>query len=124
MSKFVKFGEFEFRGQKLEIAKQLVIHLDNTPVDPDNPQKGFSSGEIRRRGKVADKIEAAVKAEQDYVELEDAEWEVLKEVVVDKTRYQVGDRALLAPANAVEAATSKKPKPKAKTAAEETPPEE
>lgn len=107
--RYVMLGTVKIRGDNVPVYPQLINWLDTTPADPTNPGQGFTAGEIRRRSRAADLIEAAGKNDEPFVALEDKDWEVLKEVA-NKTQFQIADRSLLNLLDLVENAPDKKPK--------------
>lgn len=59
--KTITLGAFKMGPTYQPMYIQLVSFLENAPKDKNNPNAGFSVGDIRKRASVADAIEAATK---------------------------------------------------------------
>lgn len=102
--KRVNLGKVKFRKVDTFVADLLVQLCEVTRTTGN---QGFTLGEVRQRIKVIDRLEAA--REKPHVDLEDAEYEILK-IVIEKSSYDSADRGVIEVADKVLNATVAKQK--------------
>lgn len=98
----VNLGTFKIGGENApeqSVVENLVKLVSNTPMDPNEPQKGYTFTEIRERGKICDALEAAGPGAE-FVDLADEVHAKLKDIV-EKAPYLTADRGVLKMINAV-----------------------
>ena len=91
--KRIQLGAITFNGKEVAVAATLASTVKTTGEIPG--QMGWSFDATYKRMKIVTRLQAAEKAKAEYVDLEDADYDLLKKIVTEDARYMAVDQGIV-----------------------------